>query len=175
MVIREANYNDAASIAKIHSSSWRDTYGNVLTKDYLESVAPQERESIWKGRLKHPKPNQYVIVAEIEDAIIGFACAFYAENSKWGSYLDSLHVIKERQSQGVGQLLLATVARWCCQRDANLGLCLLVNQDNVHAQNFYKHLGARNTEESVWNAPDGSVVPTYWFVWSSVEPLASRG
>ena len=42
---------------------------------------------------------------------------------------------------------------------------LLVNQDNAKAQQFYKNSGARNAKEGVWNAPDGNVVPSYWFVW----------
>jgi len=97
------------------------------------------------------------------------------ENPNWGSYLDNLHVLNAHQSKGIGKSLLVEVARWCIQREPTKGLCLLVNQDNINAQQFYKRLGARNTESSVWNAPDGSVVPTYWFVWESVNGLAQNG
>jgi hypothetical protein len=54
-------------------------------------------------------------------------------------------------------------------------MCLLVNQDNVKAQAFYNSLGARNAENGVWNAPDGSEVPTYWFVWDKIGTLTENG
>jgi ribosomal protein S18 acetylase RimI-like enzyme len=116
-----------------------------------------------------------VSVAERDGEVIGFVCAYSGENSKWGSYLDNLHIRKSYQSMGIGKSLLIDAARWCHQREPNKGMCLLVNQDNVKAQAFYNSLGARNAENGVWNAPDGSVVPTYWFVWDKIGTLVENG
>ncbi|MEQ8959174.1 MAG: hypothetical protein RLP02_14845, partial [Coleofasciculus sp. C2-GNP5-27] len=66
------------------------------------------------------------------------------------------------------------ICRWCRQQDPSDHLCLTVNQDNVNAQKFYKSLGARNMKEDIWNAPDGSIVPTYWFVWDNISALAEK-
>jgi ribosomal protein S18 acetylase RimI-like enzyme len=175
MKIRAALASDAQSIADIHTTSWRNTYQNALTAHYLSDVVPQERNEVWASRLDMPKPNQYVVVAEQDGEILGFACVYAAENSKWGSYLDNLHVRKAHQSKGIGKSLLIEVSRWCHQQEPIGGLCLLVNQENVKAQAFYKSAGARNAQESVWNAPDGSVVPTYWFVWDKIGSLVENG
>ncbi|WP_308364571.1 MULTISPECIES: GNAT family N-acetyltransferase [unclassified Microbulbifer] len=175
MKIRAALASDAQSIADIHTTSWRDTYKNALTAQYLSDVVPKERNEVWTSRLDMPKPNQYVAVAEQHEEIVGFACAYAGENSKWGSYLDNLHVRKTHQSKGIGKSLLIEVSRWCHQQEPIGGLCLLVNQDNVKAQEFYKSLGARNAQEGVWNAPDGNTVPTYWFVWDKINTLAENG
>lgn len=175
MRLREATLVDAHSIAEIHTISWRNTYKNALKASYLSDVVPQERIEVWEGRLGKSKPNQYVVVAENEGEIVGFACAYSGENTKWGSYLDNLHVRKEYQSKGIGKTLLLDVANWCYQQEPNRGMCLLVNQDNLNAQGFYTSLGACNAEESVWNAPDGSVVPTYWFVWNEIGSLRKYG
>jgi GNAT superfamily N-acetyltransferase len=151
--------------------SWRTTYGDVLSASYLTEVAPAERHAAWTRRLAEPAANQLVLVAEQAGEIAGFACVFAGENARWGSYLDNLHVRSPLQSRGLGTRLLSGAARWCSQVSPTRGLCLLVNQANVSAQGFYKRLGARNAEESVWNAPDGSVVPTFWFVWDDVDAL----
>ncbi|MDQ2075899.1 GNAT family N-acetyltransferase [Marinimicrobium sp. ABcell2] len=165
MKIRAALASDAQNIADIHTTSWRETYHNALTAQYLADIAPKERNDIWTSRLNSPKPNQYVAIAEQDGELLGFACAYAGENPEWGSYLDNLHVRKTHQGNGIGKALLIEISRWCQQQEPSSGLCLLVNQNNVNAQEFYKSLGAHNAQESVWNAPDGSAVPTYWFVW----------
>jgi ribosomal protein S18 acetylase RimI-like enzyme len=172
---REASAADAQSIADIHATSWCNTYQNALTAQYLSNVVLLERNEVWKNRLEAQKENQYVAVAERDGEVIGFVCAYAGENSKWGSYLDNLHIRKSYQSMGIGKSLLLDAARWCHQREPNKGMCLLVNQDNVKAQAFYTSLGARNAENGVWNAPDGSVVPTYWFVWDKIGTLVENG
>lgn len=168
MKIRTALTGDAHGIADIHTNSWRNTYQNALTAEYLLNVVPKERSEVWVNRLQTPKSNQYVVVAECDGEIIGFACAYANENPKWGSYLDNLHVRSSCQSKGIGKSLLIEAARWCHKQEPTKGMCLLVNQDNVKAQGFYKSFGARNVQEGVWNAPDGSIVPTYWFVWDKI-------
>jgi ribosomal protein S18 acetylase RimI-like enzyme len=113
-----------------------------------------------------------VFVAEGAVGVIGFACAFLEEHAQWGSYLENLHVAFSSQGQGIGQTLLANVAQWCERRAPGRGLYLSVNQANRHAQDFYRRFGARNAEAGVWHAPDGSLVPTYLFLWKSAGELA---
>jgi len=114
------------------------------------------------------------VIVERETVVVGFACVFAAEHAQWGSYLDNLHVSSALQKQGVGTALIAAVAQWCELQAPGRGLYLSVNQSNITAQQFYYRLGARSAESSVWNAPDGSTVPTFWFVWESVVPLAAK-
>lgn len=175
MNIRVATLADAPKIAAIHTSSWRDTYKSVLTDAYLTDIVPREREDAWTGRFINEEPNQYVLVAEFDEEIVGFACFYSGGNPDFGSYLDNLHVRKAYQSKGVGKSLLIEGARWCFQQDPDKGLCLLVNRVNINAQGFYKGLGAYQSKDSVWNAPDGCVVPTYWFVWDNIKGLVGNG
>lgn len=165
MKIRPASASDARSIADIHANSWRHAYRDTLTAEYLAEVVSKERHELWINRFDSPKPNQLVAIAEQDGEIIGFACAFVGEHAEWGSYLDNLHVRQDHQSKGIGKSLLVEIWTWCNQKEPNSGLCLTVNQDNAKAQAFYKSLGAQNRKVDLWNAPDGSTVPTYWFVW----------
>ena len=174
MNLRLATPADAEAIAALHAASWRSTYDSVLSAAYLEKSVPSERRAVWAQRLASPKGNQYMVVAEKKAVMVGFACVFVAEHAERGSYLDNLHVSSVLQGQGVGTALVSNVAQWCERQAPGRGLYLSVNQGNYRAQKFYFHLGARNAEAGVWNAPDGSIVPTYWFVWDSVVPLAAK-
>ncbi len=171
MIVREATIADAPKIAGIHAASWRDTYKNELNEKYLAELVSNEREEMWKSRFINPVPNQYVAIAEIDGETVGFACFYSGENPDFGSYLDNLHVSKNHHSKGIGKSLLLNGARWCFEQQPDEGLCLLVSQSNTHAQAFYKRLGTRNCKDGVWNAPDGSVVPTFWYVWDDIKPL----
>jgi ribosomal protein S18 acetylase RimI-like enzyme len=175
MKIREADYSDAEAIAELHTSSWRNTYKNALNAEYLKNNVPSERKSVWLQRLSEPKANQFVTVAEIEGKIIGFSCAFADEDTDLGSYFDNLHVNPLNQGNGIGTLLLKKAAQHCFQQAPRSGMYLLVNQDNIKAQQFYEVCGARNLESGVWNAPDGSDVPTYILYWDTLSELIKNG
>ena len=172
MKLRQANPGDAESIAELHAASWRSTYADVLNGEYLNRTVPSERRKVWIERLQVTKENQFVVVAEDQVGIVGFACVFADNHETWGPYLENLHVSATCQGKGIGRALLAEVARWCESQRAGTGLYLSVNQANERAQNFYQRLGARNSLPGVWNAPDGSLVPTFWFTWSSADLLA---
>lgn len=174
MNIRPAVPADARAIAVLHASSWRRTYKGALSQEYLEQTALSDRQAVWSQRLTSPRANQYVAVAERAGDLAGFACAFSGEHAEWGSYLDNLHVNESAQGQGVGSALLANVAQWCEAQLPGGGLYLSVNQTNHAAQRFYSSLGAHNANMDVWNAPDGTAVPTYWFLWESVASLATQ-
>jgi GNAT superfamily N-acetyltransferase len=76
---------------------------------------------------------------------------------------------------GIGTKLIIEVAAICEQMCAGKGLYLSVNQANQNAQKFYLKLGAENAQVSVWDAPDGSHVPTFRFVWKTTAAFASQG
>ncbi len=174
MHIRFAKQGDVTEIAALHASSWNVTYSTVLTSEYLQHTVPAERQAVWQARFANPKENQLVLVAEEGNKVVGFACAFVGEHVEWGSYLENLHVARFHQGKSIGTALLVEVASICAQRCPGQGLYLSVNQANQLAQNFYLALGAYNAQASIWDAPDGSKVPTFRFWWKSVVPILER-
>lgn len=174
MKIRFSKDEDFSAIAQLHASSWSVTYSNVLSPDYLQHTAPTERQVVWRERFACPKENQIVLIAEENEGVVGFACAFVDEHAECGSYLENLHVSQSHQGRGIGTSLLSEVAFICQERCPNKGLYLSVNQANDRAQKFYLALGAHNIQSNVWNAPDGSQVPTFLFAWKSVLSLAEK-
>jgi len=90
----------------------------------MEISFPNVRHSGSK-QLHSPPPNQHVIVAEKEDKIVGFACAYTNFDEQWGSLLDSLHVSQSMQRQGIGAKLLVAVAQYCKSDTASGGFVSL--------------------------------------------------
>ncbi|WP_370977815.1 N-acetyltransferase family protein [Agaribacterium sp. ZY112] len=162
---RIAGIDDVAAIAALHALSWQQNYKDALQAEYLAEKAVEERLSLWQQRFAKPVKDQVVFIAEQSGELLGFAALFYRGSERWGAYLDNLHVKSGLQGRGIGKALLKRLAAYLLQHCPEQQLCLLVNQNNLKAQAFYRKLGAVNAEGSCWNAPDGSVVPTYWFVW----------
>src|SRR5687767_5795564 len=109
---REATLQDAIAIADLHTRSWRATYRGSYRDDYLDGPVGEERREIWTARLSDPPPNQFVVVAEDDTGVVGFACA-YGGNDAEGSFLDNIHADPRQHGEGIGAGLLIAVVEWC--------------------------------------------------------------
>ncbi|WP_420149792.1 GNAT family N-acetyltransferase [Spirosoma sp.] len=168
---REATAEDAKAIAELHSLSWQQNYRGSLSDAFLDGPLLSNRHAVWQNRLQYPSPNQYIIVAELERKLCGFACAYSANDPIWGTLLDNLHVRKDLKGQGIGRVLIETVARWSYQKNPESGLYLWVLLKNTNAQKFYDKMGGINQELLPQKNPDGSVTDCYRYVWPDVTTL----
>jgi len=112
MQIRIASPRDSTDIAALHALSWRTSYRGILEDEYLDGRVLSERTSVWRERLLSPRAEQYVIVAEDQDGLAGFACAYGSADEQWGTMLDNLHARPSRQGRGTGSKLISEVAAW---------------------------------------------------------------
>src|SRR4051794_25616192 len=110
MRYRRAHDEDAAAIAALHADSWRAAYRGALRDEFLDGEVLADRLRLWTARLSRPAPNQLVLVAEDAHGLAGFACAYGADDARWGTLLDNLHVSRERHGRGTGGRLLSAVA-----------------------------------------------------------------
>ena len=174
MHLREAAPADAAAVAALHAASWRLHYRGAYRDEYLNGDVVADRLHVWSERLAAPPPNQFVVLAEEGDALIGFACAYGRHDATWGSLLDNLHVRADRQRAGVGVALVAEVAAWCRANCGECGLHLWVLAENVRAQRFYERLGATDTGGE-WSEPPGGVrIHGRRYAWKVVPDLTPR-
>ncbi|MFZ5868947.1 MAG: hypothetical protein ACOYXW_00215 [Actinomycetota bacterium] len=49
--IRTARVADAPGIARVHLTSWRETYAHLLSAAFLDDQDPVEREAMWRRAL----------------------------------------------------------------------------------------------------------------------------
>jgi hypothetical protein len=99
MRFREATGADAMAVATLHAESWRAFYRGAYRDEYLDGDVVEDRLRVWEERLSTPAPYQFVVLAEEEDELIGFACAYGGHDETWGSFLDNIHVRPKHQPQ----------------------------------------------------------------------------
>lgn len=171
MHLREATPYDLEAIASLHTRSWRLAYRGMLSDAYLDGDLLADRRALWQQRFSAPSANQYIAVAEIDDAIVGLACAFGDHDARWGTLLDNIHVAPEYKGAGIGAQLVVHIAQWCARSHTSDVLHLWVLAANVAAQGFYQRMGASSVEQTDWDAPDGNRVSEMRFAWPSVATL----
>lgn len=167
MQLRLAIPGDADAIADLHTASWRDAYRAALRADWLANHAPADRRALWRERLSEAPITRRIFIARDDArALVGFVCLQPGADASWGALLDNLHVVASHRCHGVGRQLMQAAARACLADAPGAGLFLWMLRDNLRAQAFYRALGATNAGPDIWDAPDGSRVPTCRFAWT---------
>ena len=161
--IRPAAPSDAARLAHIHVTSWRETYAGLMPPDVLERMTSdamrQRREQGWLHTLSQEA--DCVRGAELDGQVIGFASggAVRPHTVIPGDYdaeLYTLYALKEAQGRGLGRLLFGAVARELHGRGF-AGLALWVLAANPTRQ-FYIHLGGRELGHKTEDVPGGELL-----------------
>jgi ribosomal protein S18 acetylase RimI-like enzyme len=166
IAIRPATGQDAAVIAEIHTSSWRDAYAHILAPEFLNGAIEADRLAVWSERLREPPAAQLISVAcDPPGNVQGFVCSYYDVDADWGSLVDNLHIRPELRGRGIGERLLRDAARQLSASAAGPGLHLWVFEANAAALRFYQRLGGRvvGRDRSALPAAGGkTVLRVHW-------------
>ena len=168
---RLAHQSDAPNIASLHARNWKLYYQSALREEYLKNEVDSERLQAWIKRLENPDANQQIIIAEENQALVGFACTFLNDDPYWGAYLDNLHVSPAYKGKGIGHELMRRTAGIVFNNNAGSKLYLWVLVDNIPAVKFYEKLGGEQAGLKEQTMPDGSKVDTYKYAWMEVASL----
>lgn len=172
---RPARREDADAIALLHTRSWRENYRGSLTDAFLDGELPEERLAVWRGRLEDPVESQFVQLALLGDELVGFVCAYGAEDPHWGSLIDNLHVARSAKRRGVGASLMRAAGDWLGSAHPEHPVYLWVLEANGVARRFYESLGAANAGVCVMETHGGAVVRSCRYTWPSGRALARSG
>jgi GNAT superfamily N-acetyltransferase len=173
MRLREATTDDAAEIAALHASSWRDAYRSILEPAFLAGPVESDRMAAWSTRLSNPRDHQHILVAVEQGVLVGFICVFGDEDPKWGARVDNLHVTPSARGRGIGALLLRSAASWVADRYPGSALHLWVFEMNALACQFYARLGGAVVEKSISKIPSAGGASVLRFQWASATDLLS--
>jgi ribosomal protein S18 acetylase RimI-like enzyme len=152
---RRAISTDALGIANLHAQSWRQHYRGAYSDGFLDDDVLTDRLAVWTERTHAEQPDEYTLVAEAHEEIIGFAHTILGDDGSWGALLENLHVARFRHRRGVGTALMAGTARVVLERAPSQGLYLWVLEQNTTAQSFYRALGGICVERAPALAPGG--------------------
>ncbi|MCE2527578.1 MAG: GNAT family N-acetyltransferase [Actinomycetia bacterium] len=143
MHIREAEWSDAAAIARVHIDTWRSTYAGIVPDDHLASLSYNRGESWWEGVLSRDQPTRRVFVAQQRGGeVIGFAGGGPEREGDptYRAELFFIYVLAEYQRSSLGRRLVASVARRLLVNGLS-SMLVWVLEDNHGARRFYESLG----------------------------------
>lgn len=158
----------------LHATSWQQTYRGVMPDAFLDGDVFSNRQKVWRQRLAQDRPDQFVCLAEDNQVLVGFICAFGEEDSAWGSYIDNLHVARERKRAGIGSALMKAAAEWLNTHYPQIGVYLWVMETNYPARRFYEHLGASTAETLIKKDPGGGSAPNCRYTWPAPIKILAR-
>ena len=151
---RAADPGDAEPVARLHAESWRRHYRGAFADSFLDGDVVADRIAAWSARFANPVPSA-TILAEDDTRLAGFVHVIFDHDSRWGSLVDNLHVVADRQRVGIGKTLLTSAARAVTEQAANAPMYLWVLEQNTVAQGFYRALGGRCVESGLVPPPGG--------------------
>lgn len=143
MIIRPADIDDAHAIATIHVRSWQYAYADILPREGLANLSIEQRTQRWAGWLQAESNPMRVLVAEVDDRVVGFA--------SWGPHeegdadpdsvmLYSIYLLPDSMHMGIGSQLLEAVEVDMIASGARHAT-LEVLKDNSSTRQFYERHG----------------------------------
>ncbi len=171
--LRQAIFSDCDAIAKLHADNWRQTYRGILSDQFLDNEVEIDRLDTWHERLKSPSPNQLVIVATSNEAILGFCCLFLNDDPVFGSLLDNLHVTSSMRKSGIGKMLINDCVKYICDKAHTKKMYLWVYEANTNARIAYERLGGKHFETVTKKNEDGNIQKICRIIWEDVRNLST--
>ena len=156
----------------LHANSWRHAYRGMMSDAFLDGDVFSNRLQVWHERLAHDRADQFIWLAEEDQNLLGFICAFGDEDAIWGSYIDNMHVAHEQKRKGIGTALMKMTADSLKTYYPHSGVYLWVMEANTPARLFYEHLGASNAGMVNKHDPAGGSTPNCRYVWLNPTKLA---
>lgn len=157
--IRPATTDDLDSIAALHSASWHTAYHSMLPERFLDGVEERHRRQ-WASL----PTGGFVLVAERDGDLAGFAAVLPGEAGLGDHLLDNLHTRPDLRGSGVGARLLEDVLARAGDRTPGGTLYLWVFEDNVGARRFYTREGGTEGETRI-EAFDADTLVTERRMW----------
>jgi GNAT superfamily N-acetyltransferase len=136
--IRPATVEDAAAIAAVHMTCWKETYTGLLSPGFFDSRTPEWATAWWTPRLAELPAEQPINVAERDGRIVGFAGSGPSRDAQPARDLELyfIYALAAEHGTGVGQRLF----------DATIGeapASVWMAKDNPRAFTFYRRNGFR--------------------------------
>jgi ribosomal protein S18 acetylase RimI-like enzyme len=168
-LVRRADIEDAAAIARVHVESWQTTYRGLLPDEFLDSLDAPRYTERWLRSLADEAVRVYV--AEDGHKVVAFASGG-RERAGEGAYeaeLYAIYVLEKAQRQGHGKALVRAVIGGL--REMGFGdMIVWVLRDNSPARAFYERLGGIYVRTQPVTI--GSVVlPEVAYGWRSLDDV----
>ncbi|MBN8233612.1 GNAT family N-acetyltransferase [Halobacillus kuroshimensis] len=112
--VREARFEDAATIADIHVKSWKSTYKDLIDERDISNTTLEHRITLWETILRKPLNGQIAFVIENDEGqVVGFVSGGKERTKNYGydGEIYAIYLLDEYQGRGYGKILLQTFVR----------------------------------------------------------------
>lgn len=150
--LRRATPADAAAIARVHVTAWRETYAGILPDHRVQRASEADRTLQWQGALAMPGPDGLaVFLAQPGGTVAGFLCMGRQRSPAlagmgFDGEVSALYLVAAAQGRGLGRALMSVAAHHLLDTRGR-GLALWSLAANRRACGFYAALGGRVVAE----------------------------
>lgn len=174
--VRSAKRTDAAALAHIHATTWKEAYRGLLDSAFLDGIAERRMTARWRTQLDRREQDldEEVLVAQVGSEVVAFAVVGASREAfaPWDAEITMIYVLKEHRGAGIGRVLMKAAADHCIRRGLFSG-GLWVLRDNGAARDFYEVLGGEPTGRKA-DSVGGQIVQLVGYWWRDLATLAER-
>jgi ribosomal protein S18 acetylase RimI-like enzyme len=161
---------DAEALAKVHVTSWRETYAGLLPEEFLDRMSVAGNARRFARALTFPAPLDVTLAAAEPGGLVGYASGGASRQRREGeAEIHTLYLLRRVQGAGLGRAMVKATARVLAANGAR-SLMISVLRDNVKARGFYESLGG--VAEPARREPGpGGVLYEISYVWPDITAL----
>jgi ribosomal protein S18 acetylase RimI-like enzyme len=166
-----AGPSDAEALARVHVTSWRETYRGLLPDAFLARMSEAGHARRFARSLTYPRPDEVTLVAADRSGIVGYAAGGASRSGVAGeAEIATLYILRAAQGRGLGGRLMADSARALAAQGAT-SLMISVLRDNIRARAFYEHLGGEAQAARQEPGPGGQLLYEVAYRWPDIRTL----
>ena len=144
VVIRSAQPDDAAAVARVHVDSWRGAYRGLLPDRILDGLSVSGREILWRQRLGSGEGAPTTLAAVLDGEVGGFVTlldqARDSGESAGVGEIPALYVSPSHWGSGAGSALLDAAGRELAAAGCRQAILWML-AGNERAERFYTGRG----------------------------------
>ena len=166
-----AGPSDAEDLARVHVTSWRETYRGLLSDAFLARMSEPGFARRLRRSLTSPAPgvtlaaaDRYGVVGYLQGGPSRYGVAGEAE-------IATLYLLRQAQGAGLGARMMTDAARALSAQGAT-SLVISVLRDNIRARGFYEHLGGQPEAPRQEPGPGGRLLYEVAYRWPDIRSLS---
>jgi len=169
-VVFPAGPSDAEDLARVHVTSWRETYRGLLSDAFLARMSEPGFTRRFRRDLADPG-NGVTLAAADRYGLVGYAQGGSSRRGVSGeAEIATLYLLRQAQGHGLGAQLMREMARALAAQGAT-SLLISVLRDNIRARGFYEHLGGAPEAARREPGPGGQLLYEVAYRWSDIAVL----
>lgn len=175
VLIRHAEIDDAAGIARVRAESWLVAYRGIVPDEFLDAIDVGEWAERQRRNMENVSGDLVSFVAETQGEVVGWAAGGpnREDDPDYSGELYAIYLIPERQRRGIGLNLMAATARRLIGEGMD-SMIVWVLAENHPARRFYEALGGQYVRDHQVEI-GGARLPEVSYGWRDLGKLADAG